>query len=413
MTKGGKAIGLLALCQGLLLTNNIINISMNGLVGYAFAADKAWATLPLTAFVVGTALSTVPASLWMKRVGRRLGFITGCTFGICGAAINGVAAVETSFWLLVAGNFLTGGYNAFGQYYRFAAAEAVDEYGRSRAIALVLAGGIGGAIFGPESSKFAKDALAVPYLGAYLLLVGCALAALVIQLVLRLPMLESGTHAIEPARPLRRIVAQPRLLVAVLGAAVGYAIMSFLMTSTPLAMVALHHPYATAAFVVEWHVIAMYAPSFVTGSLIRRFGVLTIMGTGAVLMLGTVATAESGTSVPLFWIALVLLGVGWNFLYVGGTTLLTTCYRPSERAKVQGLNDVLVFTSSATASLLSGIFLHIVGWHAMVRGAIPLILLVLAALLWVGWRGGRSGPGSGMARDAEAMSERSLEAAER
>lgn len=382
MGKGGRTITLLAFCQALLLTNNVVNIGMNGLVGYAFAANKAWATLPVAAYTVGTALSTVPASLWMRRVGRRAGFITGCVFGIGGMGLCSLAALKASFWLLVFGGFITGFYNAFGQYYRFAAAEAVGEAWRGRAIAFVLGGGIGGAVLGPEISILAKNAFAVPYLGAYLFLAACALVAVLLQFFVEVPTPPAAELKAEPQRPLRLLVTQPLFQLAVLGAMVGYAVMTFLMTATPLAMVAMHHAYAVAAFVVEWHVVAMFAPSFVTGSLIRRFGERVIMGTGAVLMLGTVAVALSGETVPFFWIALVLLGTGWNFLYIGGTSLLTRCYRPAERAKVQGTNDLLVFTASATASFLSGVVLHRIGWHGVVLGTLPLLAIVLAVLLW-------------------------------
>lgn len=377
-----RTIGLLAACQGLLGTNNVLNIGVTGLAGYALAPDKAWATLPLTAYVVGTALSTLPASFWMKKVGRRMGFVTGATMGSCGSAINALAMIDHRFGLLIAGTFLAGGYNAFGQYYRFAAAEAVDEGWKAKAIAYVLLGSIAGAIFGPEVSKHAINAFAVPFLGVYVFLAGCALTALALQLLVPLTVAPLPVETGGAARPLLAIVAQPRYIVAVMSSVVGYATMNFLMTSTPLAMMAMHHSYDSTATVIEWHTLGMFAPSFVTGTLIRRAGIFAVMAMGTLLMLTAVAVAEWNTGVLYFWIALVCVGVAWNFLYVSGTTLLTSCYRLSERAQAQGVNDMLVFASTGTASLMSGVLLHQWGWHNMVLATLPLLLLMLATLSW-------------------------------
>ena len=374
---------LLALCQAMLLTNNIVNIGMNGIVGFTLAENKALATLPLTAYVVGTAIATYPASMWMSRVGRRYGFVTGSAFGIAGVSISALSVVTNSFWLLTLGTFVTGGYNAFGQYYRFAAAEAVEESWRGKAIGLVLGGGILGAIVGPEGARLAKDMFAIPFIGAYALLAVCMIASMALQLNLRIPAPKIMVGDVGAAiRPLREIAAHPRFVVAVLGAVAGYAVMSFLMTSTPLAMIACGHAYADSSFVIEWHAVAMFAPSFVTGALIRRFGGLAILGAGAAAMIGTAAVGLAGTTVTHFWVALVLLGLGWNFLYVGGTAILTTTYRPSERAKVQGINDVLVFSATGFASLMSGVMLNAVGWNGIVIAMLAPVLAILGVLLW-------------------------------
>lgn len=383
MSKSSRTILLLAVCQALLSTNNVINIGMNGLVGYMLATNKAWATLPLTAYILGTACSTVPASLFMRRHGRRAGFVLGCLIGIGGTALSGSSVVFGGFWLLVAGNFLTGGYNAFGQYYRFAASESANAAWKSRAISLVLAGGIGGAFLGPESAKLTKDALAVPYLGAYAVVMGCAILALAIQAFTALPRAAGAVaDGALPVRPLAVIAAQPRFSAAVVGAVVGYTVMNFVMTSTPLAMVGFNHHFDDTAFVIEWHSAAMFAPSFFTGSLIRRYGALPIMTSGALLMLGTAAVAEAGTSVAFFWTALVLLGLGWNFLFVGGTMMLTTTHSPAERGKVQGLNDLCVFSATGASSLLSGVMLQMLGWDKMVFSVLPLLVAMLVVLLW-------------------------------
>jgi MFS family permease len=378
-------VAVLALCQAMLLTNNIIIVTLSGILGHALASDKALATLPLTAYVLGTALSTVPASLWMRRVGRRAGFMTGAALGASGALAAALAIAAGSFWGLCGGTVLIGSYNAFGQQYRFAAAEIVNEAWRGRAISWVLAGGIVGAMVGPETAKWTRGLMAVPFLSSYLFLAALAVAALLVQTSLRLPMPRQKRSG-EAVRPLSRIVRQPVFLAAALGGAVGYGVMNFLMTATPLAMMAHHHAFADTAFVIEWHAFAMFAPSFVTGALIARWGVLTVTGTGALLMIGCIAAAGFSTSVPGFWTALVLLGVGWNFLFVGGTTLLTEAHRPAERAKVQGLNDFLVFGTTASASLFSGVLLEQLGWPRMAYWMVPFLALVLSVLVWLAFR---------------------------
>jgi predicted MFS family arabinose efflux permease len=377
-----KTIAALATCQGLLATNNVLNYSVTGLAAYAFADDKAWATLPLTAYIVGTALATVPASFWMRRVGRRLGFITGAALAVVGSIINGIGIIEQSFWLLVLGTFVSGGYNAFGLYYRFAAAEAVSHEWKPKAISYVLLGSVAGAIVGPELSLFAIDGFPIHFLGAYVFLGICALTAMALQIIAPLAVAPVTEASDEVARPLARIITQPLFVIALLSAVVGYATMNFLMTSTPMAMTQMHHSYNATTSVLEWHSVAMYAPSFITGTLIRRAGIFNVMTMGALLMLTAVAVAEWDTGVAFFWVALVLVGMGWNFLYVSGTTLLTNCYRPCERAQAQGCNDLLVFAGTGTASLMSGVLLQHLGWHSLVLTAVPLLVVMLGILVW-------------------------------
>lgn len=382
MQKAGKNVAVLAACQALLLTNNVILIALNALVGYALAADKSLATLPITTYVVGAALTTVPASLLMKQVGRRAGFIAGTSCGFLGALLCTWALSISSFWLLCFGTLIMGIYNAFGQYYRFAAADAAHAEFKARAISLVLAGGLVGGIIGPESSKLTKDLLPITYMGAYASLMAFSLAAMALLALLDMPPLSESERR-EHGRPLGQVIAQPVFIVAALGAMIGYGVMNLLMTVTPLAMGHHHHPYHDAAFVIEWHVIGMFAPSFVTGSLIKRFGVLNIMLAGAGLMFACVATALSGTALLNFWLALVLLGVGWNFLYLGGTTLLTECYTPAEKAKTQGANDFMVFVAMATSSLSSGALLNRAGWETLNYWALPFLVLTSGATLWL------------------------------
>lgn len=383
MDKAKRNVAVLSACQALLLTNNSILIAITGLAGYALASNKVLATLPLTSYVVGAALTTLPMSLIMKRVGRRAGFTLGALIGIFGAGLCGYAVYLGSFWLLCLGMLVVGVYNAGGQYYRFAAADVASAEFKSTAISLVLAGGIAGGVLGPESSKFTMNLFAqFAFMGPYLsLAVFCVMAILLLRLVDIPPLSEAERR--EPGRALADIVRQPAFVVAVLAATVSYGVMNLLMTATPLAMVGAHHPFRDAAFVIQWHVIGMFGPSFFTGGLIRRFGVLTVMLAGVVLELASIAIALTGVHVISFWLAMVLLGVGWNFMFVGATSLLTECHTPAERAKTQGVNDFAIFFTMAISSASSGALFTSQGWQVMNIGAVPFLLAVGAAIAWL------------------------------
>jgi MFS family permease len=380
-----RNLGLLAVCQGLLLSNGVALIAVNSLLGYQLAASKQLATLPVTTYVIGAALTTLPASFFMKHYGRRAGFTLGAALGMAGAGLCAAAAWSGSFWLLCLGTLLSGMYNAFGQYYRFAAADAAPLELKSRAISWVLAGGILGGVLGPETSKLTKDLLAPPFIGTYGALVLFAALAMVLVRRIELPPLAADEQH-QAGRPLAQLARQPAFAVAVLAAVVGYAVMNLLMTATPLAMDVCRHPFPDTAFVLEWHVIGMFAPSFFTGALIRRFGAHSVLLAGAGLMFACAGIALSGVSVMHFWWALLLLGVGWNFLYIGGTTLLTETYRPSEKAKAQGFNDFLVFAAQAASSLTAGWMLTREGWQMLNLLALPLIALTAGATLWLSLR---------------------------
>jgi MFS family permease len=382
MDTAKKNVAVLATCQALLFTNNSTAIALNGLAGYALAANKALATLPVTAWVIGGALSTLPASLLMKRIGRRAGFTAGALVGMVGAGVCALALTLGNFWLFCFGAMVFGVYNAVGQYYRFAAADAASADFKAKAISLVLAGGLVGGIVGPEVSKLTVDLLATRYLGAYLSLIGFLVLVVLVVRLIDIPVPTAAEHA-EPGRPLAKIMVQPAFVVAVLGAAVGYGVMNLLMTATPLAMGLCGHPYSAAATVIGWHVIGMFGPSFFTGSLIKRFGVLRVMLAGALLLYVCIGIALSGISIPHFWFALVLLGVGWNFLYIGGTTLITEACTPSERAKTQGANDLCIFIMMAISSFTSGVLLETNGWQMLNYLALPFVTLAAAALLWL------------------------------
>ena len=380
-----RNVALLAACQALLFTNNSTLIAINGLAGLALAPYIGLATLPVTFWVLGGAIGTMPASLHMKRVGRQRGLTTGTLWGIVGALICASAIWAQSFWLLCFGTMVFGVYNAYGQYYRFAAADVASGDFKPVAISLVLAGGLVGGILGPTSSRWTIGLLSPKFLAAYLVLIGFAVITMLLLRLIRIPT-PSAAEQSAAGRPLREIVAQPKFIVAVLAGAIGYGVMNFLMTSTPIAMQVCGHPYSDAAFVISSHIIGMFAPSFVTGPLIKRVGVLPVMFAGVLFNLGAIATALSGIAVAQFWFSLVLLGVGWNFLYLGGTTLLTETYRPEERARAQGTNEQAIFIMMAISSFTSGMTVTTAGWARVNLLALPLVAIVGIALLWYAFR---------------------------
>ncbi len=349
MDHARRNVFLLACCQALLFTNNVTLIALNGLAGFALADNKALATLPVTGYVVGAAMSTYFASLWMKRVGRRAGFYTGTVFGLAGGSLATLGIYLSSFWTLVAGTLVLGTYNAFGQYYRFAAADAAPVAWRAKAISLVMAGGLVGGIVGPEMSKWTRDLAQPTFLASYASLIGLCLATMAILAGLRIPD-PKGEEVHGETRPLPEIMAQPAFIVAVVVGAIGYGVMNLLMPSTPLAMGFCGHPYAAAASVISAHVIAMFGPSFFTGSLIQRFGVVNVMLAGVALMFACVGIALSGQQVTQFWLSLVLLGLGWNFMFVAGSALQAEAWAPAERPKAQALNDLSNELHGARAS---------------------------------------------------------------
>ncbi|HCZ15071.1 MAG TPA: MFS transporter [Accumulibacter sp.] len=371
-------IALLAAAQALLLTNGVTLVAINGLLGLQLAADQRLATLPITTYVIGAALAAVPAALFMKHHGRRVGFMLGAAFGAAGALLSAIAVYAGSFSLLCLGTILAGIYNAFGQQYRFAAVDAAPVDWRGKAISLTLAGGIVGGVIGPQVGTLTRNLLQPTYLASYLALIGFAALAMLLASRLEIPALPaSGQQG--AGRPFREIARQPELIVAVLAAACGYATMNLLMTATPLAMEICGLPFADTAFILQWHVIGMFAPSFFTGDLIKRYGVLTVLLVGAALLLVCIGIALSGVSLMHFWWALVLLGVGWNFLFVGGTTLLTEACRPEEKAKIQGSNDFVVLGVQGATSFAAGLLVTDGGWTTLSILALPLVALTTLA----------------------------------
>ena len=375
----------LAVAQALAGGNNTVIVSTTSIVGAVLAPDKGLATLPITAMVFGMWVGTLPVGALARRFGRRFALQTGSVFGILSGLISYTAVLHGSFSLLLVGTFCGGLYAAAHQSYRFAAADTASEAFRSKAIAYVLAGGIFAALLGPQLVIWTKDLLtpyvfAASFLGQSL----CALAAAVVLQFVRLPQGRQWQQA--ESRPLSAILRQPRFVVAAACGMASYAMMNMVMTSAPLAMVDCGHSVTDATLGIQWHVLAMYGPSFFTGGLIARFGVERVTAFGLGLIALTAIVAVSGLSVAHFWLALVLLGAGWNFAFIGATTMVTQCHRPHERTKVQSFNDFLVFGSMAVSSFSSGQLLAAFGWAAINEVIFPVILVVFALLAWLKWK---------------------------
>jgi MFS family permease len=378
-----KNLWLLAVAQGLFLANNVTFIAINGLVGLSLAPFPWMATLPVMGYVVGGALSTGLVAASQQRWGRKVSFQLGLLVALLSAGV-GILAVQLQwFWLLVTATVVAGYYSANGHLYRFAAAELSESSYREKAVSLVMAGGLIGAVIGPNLANHTKDWLGMPFAGAYLALAGLAIMSL--KLISRIdfpPLPEKGTRS-EAGRPLAEIMRQPTFMVSVLAASISYGVMNLLMAATPLAMQVCSMPFSDTALVLEWHVIGMFAPGFFTGSLIKRFGVLNIMGIGVVLNLACIAIAISGTELHHFVSALFLLGVGWNFLFTGSTTLSLDTYRPEEKDRAQGAINFCVFAVMSLSSFASGALLTTQGWGWLNMGSIVPMLGIGTALVWL------------------------------
>lgn len=382
-----RQVLLLASAQALFQTASVLVMTVGGLAGGLIASRPELATMPIAAMFLGTAIATFPASMWMARVGRRAGFVVGALFGVAGGLIAAIGIWLGILALLSFGTFLVGAYQAFAQFYRFAASEVADEAFRPRAISLVLAGGIVAALAGPMLGRLGGPLIDPQYVGSFLLLALVSLIGAGVLLGLRVSVSREETaRAIAPGRPWLTIVSQPPYLVALFGAATGYGVMILAMTATPIAMVHHHHDLSTAATVIQLHVLGMFLPSFFTGSLIARFGVLRVMLAGVALLAGHVFMTLTGNDFGSFAGALILLGVGWNFLYVGGTTLLTTTYTAAEKGRAQATNDMTVFAVGLAASFSAGALLQTFGWQTLNVLLLPWLALAALALLWLGWR---------------------------
>jgi MFS family permease len=383
-----RAARVLAVCQALYTSSVSIDLTLTGLVGYTLADDKALATLPFSLITVAAALTTIFASFLMARVGRRAGFVLGAGVGALGGAVSVWAIFHHSFWAFCAGTATVGVFQAFAQYYRLAAADAVGLEGKSRAISTVLAGGVVAAVCGPLLAAWSKDWLApVAFAGSYALVTGFGLLSIALLALLyrdAAPIVNTtATH--EAARPLGEIVRQPIFAAALANNALGYAVMMFVMTATPIAAVACGHTIGDGAAIIQWHLVGMFAPSLFSARLIKHFGVLRVIGAGIVLSGLCGVLALRSTDLPHFYAALACLGVGWNFMFVGGSTLLAQSYRPSERAKTQATSEFTTFAFSALGSLFAGQLLARFGWVTINAAIFPLLAAAAVATLGYAW----------------------------
>lgn len=379
-----RNLWLLAICQGLFLTNNVTFIAINGLVGLNLAPLGWMATLPVMGYVVGGALSTGLVAATQRRFGRKTSFQLGLLVGALSALLCCYAAYSRNFSLLVAATVVAGYYNANAQLYRFAAAELALPSFREKAVSLVMAGGLIGAVAGPNLAAATRSLTEVPFAGAYLALTGVALLAMGLLSFIDFPAPPPKHSATHGGRALGVIMRQPVFVVAAAAGALGYGVMNLLMAATPIAMQICGLPFSDVAIVLEWHVIGMFAPGFFTGHLIKKFGTLPIMGTGLVLNVICVLIALSGVEFKQFLVALFLLGLGWNFLFTGATTLALTAYRPEEKDKAQGALNFCVFAVLALSSLTSGVLVTTQGWTLLNFGSLVPLTLTGLALAWLG-----------------------------
>lgn len=376
-----RNLWLLVVAQSLGAASPPIIISLGGIVGQSLSDNPALSTLPVSLYQAGVALSTIPAALLIRRLGRRLAYLIGVLAGLFSGLWAAWGISQGSFVDFCLGVALTGFYGACVQSYRFAAADAVDAPTRPRAISLIMVGGLIAAIIGPQVVIWTRDLLpGTPFAGSFYSQAGLALLALPIVLLLRMPAQAIDTAA-EKGRPLWEIARSWQFVVAATAGVVSFGLMSFIMTAAPMAMVQTGHSVDKAAMGIQWHVLAMFAPSFITGRLIQAFGKVAITALGLLLIAGSAAIAIVGDGIPEFWGSLILLGIGWNFGFIGATAMVTDCYEESERTKVQALNDFLVFGTVAVASFGSGHLLNTAGWNAINIAMFPIVAVVIIMLL--------------------------------
>ncbi|MEY0431018.1 MFS transporter [Providencia rettgeri] len=381
-----KQVLILAGSQAVFQTVTILLMTVGGLAGLYLAPEPSWSTIPIAMTSFGTALVMFPASFLMARRGRRAGFLLGAISGIVSAVMATVAMMMHSFWLLCLAMLLMGIYQAFAQFYRFAASEVSTVEFRTRAISLVIAGGVVAAFAGPWLGHTGSNLLSAPYAGSFALMGVMSAIGVLLLIGLKVPG-ESQTAAFDtpPARHWSKVIIQPAYLVAMFSAASAYGIMVLAMTATPIAMA--HHNYSLgeSASVIQLHVLAMYLPSFFTGRLVARFGSIKIMLVGVALMIFYICLALSGTDWSFFAGALIFVGTGWNFLYIGATNLLSTTYSGREKGVAQAVNDMSVFMFTLLCSAAAGTLLNTIGWQSMNKLLLPWVVLLALPLFWLGW----------------------------
>jgi len=371
---------LLALSQAVVMTTISLVLSSSALVGVQLSSSNL-ATVPLAIQYLATMLALYPAAKLMERYGRRSVFCTGALIGALGLAVAAMGIRFSSFALFAAAGFLIGIFNAVGQYYRFAAADAVSVDRKNIAISLTLTGGLLAAVAGPMLARWSKEAVQPSFYASFLALIGIALLGALFATGLKLPPMVQVDHS-ETPRSLMEIARNPRFVLAVVGGVVGYAVMNLLMTATPLAMMCSRFSFSQTAEVIQWHVVAMFAPSLFTGALIQRVGTLPVMLLGCFLNLGSIAISLMGNELSHFEVALILLGIGWNFLYVGATSLLTETYRKEEKARIQAFNDTLVFMGVTVVTMFSGTMVTTLGWQVVnMYAAAPVVLVIVGIVL--------------------------------
>ena len=391
-----RNVVVLVLAQAVLGAQMPMIFTIGGLAGQSLAPNPCFATLPISLIVLGSMCAATPVSAFMQRFGRRAGFTLGTLGGALGGAVGAYALLIASFPLFLLGSFMTGIYMSAQGFYRFAAADTASESFRPKAISYVMAGGLAAAIIGPQLVKLTADAFVVPFLGTYAAVIAVNLVGSTLFLFLRIPRPPVPAEDAPRGRSRRELLATPRIAVAVICAMVSYALMNLVMTSTPLAVVGCGFETADAANVVTAHVLAMYVPSFFTGHLIARFGVERIVALGLVILGGAGAVSLTGVALENFFVALVLLGIGWNFGFIGATTMLAAAHEPHERGRMQGLNDLLVFGGVTVASLSSGGLMNCSGgsaqqgWAAVNMAMAPFLVLAGAALIWLFLRPARA-----------------------
>ena len=377
-----RNLWLMAAAQGLFLTNNVLFVAVNGLVGFSLAPFSWMATLPILGYVVGGAISTGPVAASQARWGRKVSFQIGLAVAFFSTLLAAYAVVGKNFWLLVAATVISGYYSANGQLYRFAAAELAKPEYRERAVSLVLAGGIIGGVAGPNLAKWTQHMGDAPFAAAYIALAVVALIAMVVISLVSFPPVIPKKPGASGGRPLSVIMRQPVFIVSTAAAALGYGVMNITMSASPIAMQLFGHPFSDAALVLEWHVIGMFAPGFFTGHLIKRYGAVTILVMGVVLNLLCIAIALSGVDVMHFLISMFLVGVGWNFLFTAGTALSLDAYRPEEKDKAQGAINFCVFAVMIVTSFSSGALVTTGGWTLLNYISLIPIGITGLAILW-------------------------------
>ncbi|MDJ0517570.1 MAG: MFS transporter [Trichodesmium sp. MO_231.B1] len=383
MNRAKKNVLLLVLCQALAMTGITILGTIAGLIGQSLAADKSLATLPLALLMLGTMSTTIPASLLMKQWGRQFGFIVGVLIGMVGSALGVYAIFSTSFSLFCLAILLFGVFNGFAGFYRFAAIDAATDGFRHQAVSLVVGGGVIAAFLGPGLATWSKDWFtSVTFAGSLVSIIGLQLIAAFLLLWIDIPLLSKAERQ-ETGRPLTVIMQQPVFIIAVLNSVCGYGVMILVMTATPLAMVAYSHSFEAAASVMQWHVLGMFGPSFVTGFIIAKFGRINIILWGVMLNLLCIVINLQGNSITNFTVALLMLGIGWNFMFVGSTTFLTEAYTPAEKAKTQAIQDFIMFGFVTLATFFSGRLLHSFSWQTVNYVAFPPLMVTLAVTLWL------------------------------